>query len=45
MPQVGTTGTLSQELQEKRWTQIIQRTNQEQATREENHPLAKQTKD
>jgi len=38
------TGTLGQELPEKRWTQTIQRTSQELATREENCPLANQTK-
>jgi len=45
MPQVRTTGTPSQELPEKRWTQTIQRTIQELATREENRPLANQPKD
>jgi len=45
MPQVRTTGTLSQKLPEKRWTQTIQRTIQELATREENRPLVNQTKD
>jgi len=44
MRQVRTTGTLSQELPEKRRTQTIQRTSQELATREENRPLANQTK-
>jgi len=43
-PQVHTTGTLSQELPEKRRAQTIQRTNQELATREQNRPLANQTK-
>jgi len=45
MPQVRTTGTLSQKLPETRWTQTIQRTSQELATREENGPLANLTKD
>jgi len=44
MPQVRTARTLSQELPEKRWTQTIQRTIQELATRQENRPLANQTK-
>jgi len=45
MPQLRTTGTLSQELPEKRWAQTIQRTHQELATREENYPLANQATD
>jgi len=45
MPQMRTAWTLSQELPEKRRTQIIQRTSQELATHKENHPLANQTKD
>jgi len=45
MPQVCTTGTLGQELPEKRWTQTIQRTSQELATSEGNRRLANQTKD
>jgi len=45
MPQVRTTGTLSQGLPEKRWTQTIQRTSQELATREENRHLANQARD
>jgi len=44
MPQVCTTGTLGQELPEKRETQTIQRIRQELATREENRPLANLTK-
>jgi len=40
-----TTWTLSQELPEKRLTEPIQPTSQELATREENRPLANQTKD
>jgi len=45
MPQVGITGTLSQELPEKRWTQTIQRRSQELGTSEENRTLANQTKE
>jgi len=45
MPQVRTTGTLSQEVHEKGWTQTIQHTSQKLATREENRLLANQTKD
>jgi len=45
MSQMRTTGTLSQELPEKRWTQTIERTSQGLATREETCPLANQTKD
>jgi len=45
MSQIRTAGTLSQELPEKRWTQTIQRTIQELATREEKRPLANQPKD
>jgi len=45
MSQMRTTRTLGQELYEKGWTQTIQRTSQELATREENRPLANQTKD
>ena len=45
MPQVCTTGTLGQELHKRRGTQTIPHTSPELATREENSPLANQTKD
>jgi len=45
MPQMRTTGTLSQKLPKKGWTQTIQYTSQKLATSEENRPVANQTKD
>jgi len=45
MSQMRTPWTLSQKLPEKERTQTIPSTSQKLATHEENHPVAKKTKD